>query len=113
MLSKLAVTLLASGAIAASAETQLQCPDIHVFGARHTGAPEGYGLAEKVVNSILKSHPGATAEPIHYPADGAGSSEVFSRSARTGVHAVTHQVTSFVNECPDTRVVLVGYSQVY
>ncbi|PLB36636.1 acetylxylan esterase precursor [Aspergillus candidus] len=113
MLSKLAVSLLVTSTIAASAETATprpECPNIHVFGARHTTATDDYGLAKELVNAIVETHPGATAERIDYPAQG-GSTDIFAWSAQTGVRAVTHQVTSFVNRCPDTQIVLVGYSQ--
>ncbi|PKY09199.1 acetylxylan esterase precursor [Aspergillus campestris IBT 28561] len=112
MLSKLTVLLLASGAIATSetAKHQWGCPRIHIFGARHTGATDDYGGAKEVVELILASNPGATAEPIHYPAMGATKDE-FAWSAQLGVQAVTSQVTEFVEACPDTQIVLVGYSQ--
>ncbi|KAF9888533.1 hypothetical protein FE257_008640 [Aspergillus nanangensis] len=111
MLSKLAVCLLASGTIAASSETakhQSSCPDIHVFGARHTTAKDDYGAAKEFVELLLETHPGATAEPIHYPA---APKPRFTESVHHGVQAVTYQVTEFVRKCPDTQIVLVGYSQ--
>ena len=86
------------------------CPAIHIFGARETTAPPGYGSAGTVVNSILNSHPGSTAEAINYPASGSNPS--YSDSVRAGTAAVVSQVSSFARRCPGTKLVLVGYSQV-
>ena len=47
---------------------QSSCPNIHIFGARETTAPAGYGTAGVVVNLILQAFPGSTAEAIVYPA---------------------------------------------
>ncbi|KAL9106303.1 MAG: hypothetical protein Q9227_008638 [Pyrenula ochraceoflavens] len=90
------------------------CPPIHVFGARETTASAGYGSAGTVVNSILSAHSGATAEAIDYPACGGQSScgsVSYGDSVQAGVKAVTSQVTSFAQQCPDAQIVLVGYSQ--
>lgn len=91
------------------------CPNIHVFGARETTAPPGYGTAGVVVNLVLGAHPGATSEAITYPACGGQAScgsVSYAQSAVTGVAAVASAVNSFNTQCPDTQLVLVGYSQV-
>ncbi len=91
------------------------CPAIHVFGARETTAPAGYGTAGVVVNLILAAYPGATSEAIVYPACGGQSScggVAYGDSARQGTAAVASAVNSFYSQCPTTQLVLVGYSQV-
>ncbi|KAK4149097.1 carbohydrate esterase [Chaetomidium leptoderma] len=91
-----------------------QCPQIHVFGARETTAPPGYGTAGTVVNLILGAYPGATSEAISYPACGGQSScggAQYGDSARQGTNAVASAVNSFNQRCPNTQIVLVGYSQ--
>ena len=91
------------------------CPDVHIFGARETTASPGYGSAGTVVNLILNAYPGSTAEAISYPACGGGSScggVSYGNSVLQGVSAVASQVNTFNSECPDTKLVLVGYSQV-
>lgn len=112
MMFKLSTLLLASSAIATprNVDKRQSCPNIHVFGARETTAPAGFGTAGTVVDLILNAHPGATSEAIDYPATGDDS---YGSSVQQGVQAVTNQVTSFVNNCPDTQIVLVGYSQVW
>ncbi|KAK3935715.1 acetylxylan esterase precursor [Diplogelasinospora grovesii] len=90
------------------------CPPIHVFGARETTAPAGYGSSSTVVNLILNAHPGATSEAISYPACGGQSScggVSYANSANAGTAAVASAVNSFYSQCPSTQLVLVGYSQ--
>ena len=91
------------------------CPGIHVFGARETTASAGYGSAGTVVNLILNSHSGSTAEAINYPACGGQSScgsVSYANSVIQGINAVVSQVNTFNQQCPSTELVLVGYSQV-
>lgn len=106
---------LLSGASPVEVEERQSCPDIHVFGARETTASPGYGSSITVVNLILNSHPGATSESITYPACGGQSScggISYANSANTGITAVASAVNSFNSRCPNTQLVLVGYSQV-
>lgn len=107
-----AQTLLASPV---GKEKRASCPNIHVFGARETTAPAGYGSAGTVVDLILNAHSGATSEAINYPACGGQSScggVSYADSVVQGISAITSAVNSFNTECPDTQLVLVGYSQV-
>jgi acetylxylan esterase len=87
---------------------QLSCPAVHVFGARETTVPQGFGSSITVVNLILASNPNSSKEEIVYPATGGNT---YASSARAGVQAVTNQVSAFAAQCPDTMIVLVGYSQ--
>lgn len=92
-----------------------QCPKIHVFGARETTAPPGYGSSGTVVNLVISAHPGTTSEAINYPACGGQSScggVSYANSAFQGINAVVTAVNNFHNSCPNTQLVLVGYSQV-
>ncbi|KAF5364539.1 hypothetical protein D9757_011335 [Collybiopsis confluens] len=94
--------------------TAAQCPQVHIFGARETTAPPGYGTAGSVVSSIISAFPGATGEVINYPACGGQSTcggVSYASSAVQGVAAVANQVNSFNSQCPNAVLVLVGYSQ--
>ncbi|KAJ3126828.1 hypothetical protein HK098_007122, partial [Nowakowskiella sp. JEL0407] len=105
---------LASSALAMSLEARQSCPSIHIFGARETTAPAGYGTAGTVVNLIKGAYPSATSEAINYPACGGQSScggVAYSSSAQQGTNAVVQAVTSLVSRCPNVQIVLVGYSQ--
>lgn len=117
MLSKpsLLPLLAAAGALASPmAEPELMerqsCPNVHVFGARETTAPAGYGTAGSVVQAILNANPGSTAEAINYPAS--GSNPTYGQSVAAGNNAVCSQISSFASRCPNTKLVVVGYSQV-
>ncbi|CAK5276501.1 unnamed protein product [Mycena citricolor] len=91
-----------------------QCPQVHVFGARETTVPPGYGTSGPVVQSIVGAYPGATSEAITYPACGGQAScggVSYANSAVAGVAAVASQVNAFNAQCPNTVLVLVGYSQ--
>ena len=72
MYSRAVLLSLIAGVVAAPLELDARqsCPAIHIFGARETTAPPGYGSAGTVVNLILNAHPGSTAEAINYPASG-------------------------------------------
>ena len=104
--------VLLFGALSAYAQS---CPQIHIFGARETTVPPGFGSSGMVVNSIISAFPGATSEAITYPACGGQAScgdVSYASSAVQGVAAVASQVNAFNTKCPSTVLVLVGYSQV-
>jgi acetylxylan esterase len=67
-----AVTLLlahcGASPLVALEQRQSSCPNVHVFGARETTAPPGYGSSSTVVNLVLNAYSGSTAEAISYPA---------------------------------------------
>ncbi|KAJ4265281.1 hypothetical protein NW762_004566 [Fusarium torreyae] len=90
------------------------CPDIHIFGARETTVSPGVGSAGALIDMIKADHPGATSEAIEYPACGGQSScggVQYGDSARQGTQAVTKAVNDLNSRCPQTKIVLVGYSQ--
>ena len=110
-------SLLVSGSPVDTADihTRQSCPSIHVFGARETTVSPGFGTAGQVVNLILQAYPGATSEAIVYPACGGQSScggVQYGDSARQGTNAVASAVNNLHSRCPNTQIVLVGYSQV-
>ncbi|KAH8902271.1 acetylxylan esterase precursor [Coniochaeta sp. PMI_546] len=95
-------------------ERQSSCPKVHVYGARETTVPQGYGTSQGLVNMVTQAYPGATAEAIVYPACGGQSNcggVSYENSASQGTAAVVKAVTSFNQKCPDTKIVLIGYSQ--
>ncbi|KAI2614098.1 carbohydrate esterase family 5 protein [Hypoxylon fragiforme] len=97
-------------ALAGQAHSQQQqnCPSIRIFGARETTAPPGLGSASTVVNLIQQANNGSTSESIVYPAAGGNA---YGASVTAGVAAVANQTSVFNLACPDTRIVVVGYSQ--
>lgn len=120
MISKiLTFSLLAGSALAVPVEVDIEkridCPGVHIFGARETSVSPGYGSSSTVVNGLLSAYSGSTAEAISYPACGGQSScgsVSYSNSVAQGIAAVASAVNSYNTQCPSTRLVLVGYSQV-
>ncbi|KAG5984540.1 hypothetical protein E4U55_004323 [Claviceps digitariae] len=83
------------------------CSRVHIMVARGTLESPGTGIMQPLVQMITQRHPGATVEPINYPAllDG------YEESVDAGTQGVTHQVTSYVKHCPESQVVVLGFSQ--
>ncbi|ROW01208.1 hypothetical protein VSDG_02814 [Cytospora chrysosperma] len=95
-------------------EARASCPGVHVFAARETTASPGYGSASTVTNLVTQTYSGSTSEAIDYPACGGQSScggVSYADSAKQGVAAVASAVNAFNQKCPNSSIVLVGYSQ--
>lgn len=101
--------VLASLAEASPLTSRQSCPNIHVFGARETTAPAGYGSSSTFVNAILNAYPGSTSEAITYPAAGGDS---YGSSVQQGTQNIANQINAFNKQCPNAKLVVVGYSQV-
>jgi acetylxylan esterase len=106
-----AASLAVSPALGNPIQERQSCPNIHVFGARETTAPAGYGSAGTFVNLILNAYPGSTAEAITYPAAG-GTNAAYASSVQQGTQNIANQINNFNKQCPNTKLVVVGYSQV-
>ncbi|KAJ4007796.1 hypothetical protein NW766_009601 [Fusarium irregulare] len=105
--------LILANALAAKAQGQ-SCPEIHIFGARETSVAPGLGSAGKLIDMIVADHAGATSEAIDYPACGGQAScgnVEYGASAKQGTEAVTKAVNALSERCPDTKIVMIGYSQ--
>ncbi|KAI0383097.1 carbohydrate esterase family 5 protein [Hypomontagnella monticulosa] len=103
--------VLLSGALAAPSgdvEARQACAKVHVIGARESTVPQGYGSSQAMIQLIQGAYPGTTSEAIVYPAAGGNA---YGSSVTAGISAVVNQVSAFVKKCPDTKVVMVGYSQ--
>ncbi|KAK5679010.1 hypothetical protein LTS10_008665 [Elasticomyces elasticus] len=90
------------------------CPNIHIFGSRETTASPGYGSSNTVVNLVLAAYPGSTAEAVDYPACGGQDScggIAYGDSANQGTATLAKDINAYYASCPNTQIVLVGYSQ--
>jgi cutinase len=85
------------------------CPDVEVVFARATTEPPGVGQVGQAFVDALRSQVGGRSVavyPVNYPA-----SEDFASSASVGADDARAHVQSTVTNCPNTRIVLGGYSQ--
>ncbi|EKD21073.1 acetylxylan esterase precursor [Drepanopeziza brunnea f. sp. 'multigermtubi' MB_m1] len=114
--SAAAATLFLGRALASPVdiEERQSCPEIHVFGARETTVSPGLGTARVVVNLVLNAYPGSTSEAIDYPACGGQAScggASYGESALQGTAAAAAAVNAYHTKCPNSILVVVGYSQ--
>jgi cutinase len=89
--------------------TAASCPDIEVTFARGTSEPPGVGgVGQEFINSLRSQVGGRSVGvyPVNYPA-----SDDFAASASAGAGDANAHVQSMVANCPNTRLVLGGYSQ--
>ncbi|GFG69968.1 cutinase family protein [Mycolicibacter senuensis] len=95
-----------AGIPAAAAEP---CPDTEVVFARGSGQPVGLGdVGEAFVASLTEQLPGrdVAVYPVDYPA-----STDYRNSALLGESDATARIQATVANCPNTKLVLGGYSQ--
>ncbi|CDQ47053.1 MULTISPECIES: cutinase family protein [Mycolicibacterium] len=104
----LALALLLSPATAATASAAPECSDVEVVFARGTDEPAGIGKVGKAfVESLRPMLKGKTITTyaVKYPA-----SWDFMKAA-VGANDMSKRVQTIVAQCPDTKIVLGGYSQ--
>jgi cutinase len=85
------------------------CPDVEVTFARATTEPPGVGVVGQEFIDSLRSQVGGrsiTVYPVNYPA-----SDDFVPSANAGAVDANAHVESMAASCPNTKLVLGGYSQ--
>ena len=85
------------------------CPDVEVTFARATTEPPGVGVVGQEFIDSLRSHVGGRSVgvyPVNYPA-----SEDFVPSVNAGTSDASAHVQSMIANCPNTKMVLGGYSQ--
>jgi cutinase len=85
------------------------CPDVEVTFARATTEPPGVGVVGQEFVNALRSQVGGRSirvYAVNYPA-----SEDFAPSASAGASDASAHVQSTAADCPNTKIVLGGYSQ--
>ncbi len=105
--------VLLSGAVpSASAQP---CPDVEVVFARGTGEPPGVGgIGQGSVDSLRSQAGGRSVGvyAVNYPASSDfGAGVEFARTVVDGIRDAGAHVQSMAANCPNTRMVLGGYSQ--
>ncbi|OBH92519.1 cutinase family protein [Mycobacterium sp. E2733] len=103
--SGLTASALAGSVIPSAAA---QCPDVQVVFARGTGEAPGVGPTGQAFVDALHSRVGAKSfdvYPVNYPASDQWDTGI------DGVRDAGAHVVSMAHDCPNTKMVLGGYSQ--
>lgn len=86
---------------------QAPCQSVQVFIAR--GSTEPYpGRQGALANAICRNNPSCGYQDIVYPA----TFENYCSSVQAGVVSGTALITAYAARCPNSKLVLTGYSQV-
>jgi cutinase len=103
------VSALLSAPILIASASAGPCPDVEVTFARATTEAPGIGVVGQKFVDALRSQIGGRSlgvYAVNYPA-----SEDFVPSTNAGTSDANAHVTSTIANCPNTKVVLGGYSQ--
>lgn len=102
------------GTAAPTASAQ-PCPDIDVVFARGTGEPPGVGATGQAFVDALRAQAGGrtvAVSPVIYPASSNfGDRIAFAKTVVDGVRDAGSHIEAVARDCPDTRVVIGGFSQ--
>lgn len=116
ILGAVAVTTWAGlvGATAPTATAQA-CPDVEVIFARGTGEAPGVGGTGQAFVDALRAQAAprtVNVYPVNYAASGNfDARDQFVRSVIDGIRDAGNRVQTVANTCPNTRIVLGGFSQ--
>ncbi|KAK7725273.1 hypothetical protein SLS63_008270 [Diaporthe eres] len=87
-------------------ELNTTCDRVHYIIAR--GTTEGYpGSLGSLVDILLAKFPNSNYEDIIYPATQETSTDSYWQGLANG----TQQIKSYADNCPDSKIVIMGYSQ--
>lgn len=91
------------------------CPDIEVVFARGTYEPAGVGLTGQAFVDAIQARAGQRSVevyPVAYEAGGNfGDGIEFAKTVVDGIRDAANRIQATVASCPNTRIVLGGYSQ--
>lgn len=106
--------LLAAGFSSAqpAKKQNVQCASgLKMFVSRGTNEAPGLGANGDMVNLIKSQIPGSEVTAIDYPAS--YENPVYFDSVYQGTKAVKKAVTDYANACPNSKIAVFGYSQVF
>ncbi|EEP75705.1 predicted protein [Uncinocarpus reesii 1704] len=84
------------------------CAPIHILSARGSNQPQGEGpTLSPLVDAIVGAHPEASRDSIVWPA----LILPYDVNSHNGTLAATAALTAYVKKCPDSKIVILGYSQ--
>lgn len=108
----LASLLAAAGTTAAQQNTSstaacVSGSAVHMIIARASLEAPGPGIIGQVATQVAAQLPGSDSESVVYPA----TLDNYAQSEAAGVAAMTGLLTAYVGRCPDSKIVMMGYSQ--
>lgn len=108
MASYLLLSLCVAAALASPIELEARqaCPDAYIITARGSNETPGEGTLGAVSQNILSRVPG-----MSIGVDYIATLDNYEFSQAQGVMVMTDMVKARVNECPEAKIVLMGYSQ--
>ncbi|CAN8101533.1 unnamed protein product [Discula destructiva] len=80
---------------------------VHMIIARASLEPPGPGVIGQVATQVMAQLPGSDTEAVAYPA----TLNNYPSSEAAGVSAMTALLTGYASRCPDSKIVMMGYSQ--
>lgn len=92
----------------------ITCSPVHIINARGSGISTTNDGLKNVANKItaqLEGYATADQAELDYPASGDFS--VYKQSITSGQEALHSAIQSYVKSCPTSKIVLMGFSQVY
>lgn len=90
-------------------ERQTACvTGVHMIVARASTEDPGTGIIGQVANNVKSQIPDSDIVAVDYPA----LLSPYVSSQKAGVTAMTKLVQDYAKACPQTKMVLMGYSQV-
>lgn len=99
---------IATAVVPSSAEAASGCTAAHLIVARASTELPGDGIIGTVAASIQATAGMSTSqEAVNYPA----LLTPYAPSVAAGDSAIKNQLTNYVQRCPDSKIVLMGYSQ--
>jgi hypothetical protein len=100
-----AVAAAPAGAVASSGSG---CAQVSIITARASTEAAGEGITGNLVTAIVNaSKQTVSRASVSYPA----TLQNYNSSSLQGINALKSQLTTLVQNCPNTKVVLLGYSQ--
>ena len=95
------------------------CPTgAHIVGVRGTMELPGFGVMGPLVQQLLDLIPGSDNYSLIYPAQGLFNHtpwynfKLYKESEQVGVDNLNGHIMDFTENCPNTKIILMGYSQV-
>jgi acetylxylan esterase len=105
--SAAAAMALAASTLAAAQNSTACSTGVHMLVARGSDEAPGPGRMGIIADGILEAIPGSNIESVAYPA----TFTEYAESVNDGIEAMGFALTRYAERCPDSKVVLMGYSQ--